>query len=115
MEIWGEISKHNYKCFVVFGTGEDLDGLLDTILLRQYESSALMLYIEIFNILAFAFDRNLVQQQSIFVMAQMLNSLENKSTVWTLYEVFNQEDDPSIEPAKREHLYIRFLSCVFIM
>ncbi len=75
----------------------------------------MMLYVEIFNLLAFAFDRNLVQQQSIFLMAQILKSLENKSTVWTLYEVFNQEDDPSIEPAKRQHLYIRFLSCILTM
>ena len=74
-----------------------------------------MLYVEIFNLLAFAFDRKLVHQPSIFLMAQILNSLENKSRVWTLYEVFNQEDDPTIEPAKREHLYIRFLSCMFTM
>ena len=70
--------------------------------MRPYDSHNNLLYSEIINILVLADDRNVVTQQSIFFIAQIINSLENKCTVWTLYEVFMQEMDSSIGKVKEK-------------
>ena len=67
-----------------------------------------MLYVEIIHLLTAECKREVLAQQSIYLMAQIIHSLENGCTVWTLYEVFIQADDPAVDEAHREHLFMRY-------
>ena len=87
---------------------ENLDGLLERILVSQFDSKNNMLYVEIIHLLTAECKREVLAQQSIYLMAQIIHSLENGCTVWTLYEVFIQADDPAVDEAHREHLFMRY-------
>ena len=68
-----------YRFFgYIYGKEEDIKGLLETILLRQFEPRNILLYIEIVHLLAYGSKESLFEPETIYLLAKIINSLENK-------------------------------------
>ena len=75
---------YRFFCYI-YGKEEDVTGLLETILLRQYEPQNNLLYIEIVHLLAYGSKESLLEPETIYLLARIINSLENKGKMLHIY------------------------------